>query len=335
MAIEFNLHNNSVDWIVGEYEDGHLNTSISIQRGAVWNTLYKSYLIVSMLSGISIGSLWLEKEPQGKGYKVVDGQNRIIAITQFINNEFTLSRSMRNSVKFVDGEDVGGKRFSQLSNAQQKKIRGYQVSIVIYNAMTELERATVFFLGNQAVKLSFGDLLPVSLGEDQMVIFDEICSHPFFTNIVVLGQKNEKNREALKIVIKYFILLNKEEIGLSGSDLIRVADRIGSGEIEVSTEEILPVLDYLCLAFADYKSKQRKYFTQVHLPTVIIVANEAREIGMDAEIFASKMDDFFMRNNGNQESRYYELSQRSTADVSRVRDRLEIMREDILGDNNV
>ena len=96
------------------YNSGELNYSPWYQRRSVWTTTQKSYLINTLLENKPIPAILMRYSldlEHGKTIReVVDGQQRIRAILEFCNNEF----SVRDSA-------TGDKQtFSQLSRAQRE-----------------------------------------------------------------------------------------------------------------------------------------------------------------------------------------------------------------------
>lgn len=66
-----------------------VDLSPDFQRGFVWDYKRKSQLIESLMLRIPIPAFYLAETSEGK-YQVVDGLQRLITITQFMKNEFSL-----------------------------------------------------------------------------------------------------------------------------------------------------------------------------------------------------------------------------------------------------
>jgi len=78
------------------------------QRNDIWDNAKKSRLIESILRDIPIPAIYLEKENDEK-YIVIDGQQRIRAIVQYLNNEFKL---------------VGLSKLEELKNLKYNNLKG-------------------------------------------------------------------------------------------------------------------------------------------------------------------------------------------------------------------
>lgn len=92
-------------WFRDRYVEGNLTIKLPYQRRPVWAKKQKCYLIESILLGFPIPEIYVQntRTPDGKTkYAIVDGQQRIRAILQFIGadddpneeefNKFTLDK---------------------------------------------------------------------------------------------------------------------------------------------------------------------------------------------------------------------------------------------------
>src|SRR4051794_34738610 len=88
----------------------HLNPAW--QRGAVWSRPKQALLIDSILRGYDVPMIYLREMPPDTSFKyeVVDGQQRLRAIWEFIDGAYVLSKGMEP----VNKRDVSEKHYSQL-----------------------------------------------------------------------------------------------------------------------------------------------------------------------------------------------------------------------------
>jgi len=93
------------------------------QRDDVWKRPQKSRLIESILRKIPIPSIYLAEDEDDK-YVIIDGQQRINAIVQYLNDEYGL-----------DGltiyEKLKNQRYSNLSNSDKIKISDAKIPVTI------------------------------------------------------------------------------------------------------------------------------------------------------------------------------------------------------------
>ncbi|MFQ5873492.1 MAG: DUF262 domain-containing protein [Dehalococcoidia bacterium] len=94
------------------------------QRRNNWPASAKRYLIDTLLRGLPMPRLYIRTvtDPKSKiSYReVVDGQQRLRTITEFIDGEFTLGR---------DAREFAGKKYQDLEEDEQRRFLSYEVSV--------------------------------------------------------------------------------------------------------------------------------------------------------------------------------------------------------------
>lgn len=118
-------------------ERKELELSPKFQRRTVWSPRGKSYLIDSILKGFPIPPFFIREKLLVRERRtireVVDGQQRLRTILEFINDGFTVMK--------IHNEDLNGFKYSQLSEEIQQQILSYPLSI---NTLIGTDDATVF-----------------------------------------------------------------------------------------------------------------------------------------------------------------------------------------------
>jgi hypothetical protein len=286
MAIKSNLDKHTVSWLKSQDDKGLLNKNISIQRKEVWDAERKSNLIVSILLDIPVESLLFE-EAGGKRLNVLDGKQRTLSLCAYLSDGFALSPKIR--LKEMDGTELAGKKFSELPEELQTRIREYELSISVLRPLDSEERATVFFMRNQAISLSKMDLSLVVLGEEAMNAFDLLRSHNFIRQKIKMTEPARRKHTDLQVLLQYLILRQRSEMGFSGSEIMNFCDDIKNGEAELAAEDTAGLLDYLDAALP----VKRQYLKKAHIPGVMLAARLAKDGGVPAEAFGSRLDAFF------------------------------------------
>lgn len=133
MKYNFNRTNKDVQTINEDFVNGKLFADQSYQRRKVWNEQDKVRLIETILMEYVMPEVFFwtaERDPETgiASTHIVDGQQRINTIVEFINNEFSLN------VKYLLNDNIketcGNKRFNQLENNYRTMIWDYPVSVV-------------------------------------------------------------------------------------------------------------------------------------------------------------------------------------------------------------
>ena len=318
MPIKSNLDKHTVSWLNRQNTEGKLNKNISIQRKEIWDAEKKSNLIVSLLLDIPIESLLFEEAEKGS-HNVLDGKQRTLTLCAYVEDEFALSPKIR--IKEIGGQPLVGMKFSGLPEEMQNSILDYELSISVLRPLEENDRATVFFMRNQAAALSKMDLSRVLLGEKHLNEFQKICEHPFLRGKIKLTEPARRKNEDLLILLQYLLLLKRPEAGFSGTEVMALCDDINSGEVDLSDVSYETVLDYLDQAFTE----KRQYLKKVHVPIALFVANQAMAKGVEPNDFAEMLDAFF--GELNQEEEYMAACLSGSSKRANVQTRLRIMGE--------
>ena len=128
--------------------NGQLKLATEFQRNAIWPSAAKAYLIDTILNERPIPLLFFQRGTSAqKGvptYTVIDGQQRLRAIFDFIDNRYRLTQSSKRSAYF-------NKQFSDLSTDLQDRIRNYDLVIEELSGYTEKDIRDMFVRINKYV----------------------------------------------------------------------------------------------------------------------------------------------------------------------------------------
>ncbi len=143
----------SISWFRQHYIDGRLELRPPFQRKPVWTNKQRSSLIESILLDIPIPELYVQitqDEGGSSSYGVVDGQQRLRTILQFVglenqgdqgegddNNLFKLDNLPKASLYL-------GKGFADLTAEQKKKFFSYEVCVRLLYTENQAEVEDVF-----------------------------------------------------------------------------------------------------------------------------------------------------------------------------------------------
>ncbi len=122
------------DWTIStlreKHERGKINPQPHYQREYVWNQKPElpSRLIESLLLQIPVPPLYFIRLDTGK-IEVVDGQQRLTTLIQFVTNKFKLKKLQKLS-------SLNGKLFQELSEQEQDKILDAPIRSIVIDADT-------------------------------------------------------------------------------------------------------------------------------------------------------------------------------------------------------
>ena len=137
---KFRIQTYPISDFVGWKARGELIISPSFQRRLVWSQRGKSYLIDTIVRGMPIPPIFIRQvvHPSRRltVREVVDGQQRISAILDFINGEFTVLPS--------HNPDIAKQKYDALSEHVQEAILSYSLSVNVLNVNSDAEVLDVF-----------------------------------------------------------------------------------------------------------------------------------------------------------------------------------------------
>lgn len=148
--MKFTSSPQTIAWFLSQYKDDRLTIKPPFQRKPVWSPKQKCYLIESILEEIPVPEVYVQVTTDEEGqsrYAVVDGQQRIRTILQFIgrdsdpeeqeSNKFVLDKLPSESKWF-------GKSFADLSPDERKEFFGYELTTRQLKTESEFEVRDVF-----------------------------------------------------------------------------------------------------------------------------------------------------------------------------------------------
>ena len=125
-----------VEWL----ENGSLVLTPKFQRRGVWKTPARSYLIDTLIRGMPVPPIYLRIRQSDDKKKiireVIDGQQRISAILDFVADKFALSKNL--------GIAYGARYFSELNSKHQDAIRQYSFTCESFSSISDQEVLEVF-----------------------------------------------------------------------------------------------------------------------------------------------------------------------------------------------
>ena len=127
--------------LVAEIREKELIVRPTFQRNMVWDRTRKSKFVESILLNIPIPTLFFADDENKK--VVVDGQQRLLALKEFLDNAYAL-----HGLEVL--APLNGKRFDDLTERQQRIIRNRTLRCLVISAKSDSEiRFQVFERLNQ------------------------------------------------------------------------------------------------------------------------------------------------------------------------------------------
>jgi len=163
----------------------HLNPSW--QRGPVWSPAKQALLIDSILRGYDVPMIYLRECPPSATYKyeVVDGQQRLRSIWDFIDGAYALSSDMEK----VGQTSISGLEFDDLPRRLRDKIKNFKVIIAFVKNAREPEISILFSRMQMGVRLNPAELRNAIQTGLRHAIDGLARLHPFFIESRIIASR--------------------------------------------------------------------------------------------------------------------------------------------------
>lgn len=157
----------------------------------LWPQEKKALLIDSIMSEIDIPKLYFN-HTKDKNYEVVDGQQRLWAIWDFLDDKYACK---------VDGKTQS---FSALDKATKDKIKHYKLQITVMEDADDEYLRTLFLRLQLGLLLITGEKLHAASGAMKDFIFKTMVAHPFIEGIGIPAKRYAKQTLCAQICVNVF-----------------------------------------------------------------------------------------------------------------------------------
>ena len=140
MSIDPKPSEQMISILRGMHNRRELVLSPKFQRRPVWPLAARSFFIDSLLNGFPVPPMHVRVTrlpgQQDSVLEVVDGQQRLLAVFDFLDGKLRLSRTLK--------AEWAGKKFSQLSEQLQNTILDRSLTIFQYSGVSDLDVLQIF-----------------------------------------------------------------------------------------------------------------------------------------------------------------------------------------------
>lgn len=159
---------------------GRIDTNPDYQRPAVWTTAQKQLLMDTIVRGYDIPKLYLRQVSNNpQKYEVVDGQQRLRAIFEFIKGEFRLPKN----IDPVLGLDIQNMKYEELPIEIRTEFDVYPLDIIVIDNAEEEEIREMFLRLQNGTTLKAQEKRNAMPGNMRDFIKD-LTNHNIFTDSV-------------------------------------------------------------------------------------------------------------------------------------------------------
>lgn len=159
----------------------------------LWSVEKKKLLIDSVFRNIDIPKLYFALNESGN-YDVVDGQQRLWAIWDYINDEFAIE---------IDGLK-GRRRYSELTKTQQDKFDQFELQIVLLTNADDEYLRELFLRLQLGLLLITGEKLKAETGEMRDFVFNVLARKSFVRKLGIPRRRFAKQTFCAQLCINLF-----------------------------------------------------------------------------------------------------------------------------------
>ena len=206
------MNDNRVTWSstnhpIADLKDWHRDQKIIIQpdyqRRSVWNQSAKIMLIDTILKNIPMPKIFLSKEinkTQSTVRKVIDGQQRINTILEFIDGKFALDAPYQGEYE--------GKKFAELPKLIQNQFLSYEIDFNEVSFISEEQIREIYSRVNKySFPLTTQELRKADYPGEFYRLAEKIASDEFFESIKLFTVANRRRSADVEYASELLVVL--------------------------------------------------------------------------------------------------------------------------------
>lgn len=245
-----------IETIYGRIKNKKLDLQPNFQRGEVWGTAKKQRLIDSIIRGWHIPPIHVIEIPGAEIREVLDGQQRLVSIRDFVENKFAINGNQEP--RSNDILELDGLYWSELPVRIRNKFNEFTIRILTVSDFLPGEPGELFHRLNQPTNLTSAEQRNAFFGEARQQVKDitEYMLDKGF-NRELIGFSN--SRMAYDDVIAKFLLtiengtLNKKITANTITAKYRDPEGFSSENISITINVLNIVYDMFHYSDCKYK----------------------------------------------------------------------------------
>lgn len=295
----------SVPWNTNQVSkmvsSGKVSFDNIIQRGYVWDISRKSKLITSLIMGIPIPPVFAKKS-EDKLYDILDGKQRLVTISKFLNDEFKLSGiEPFEYTEEVTGEkfvaDIAGKKFSELPEDLQEIIKTRSITIYYFDDITEEETRELFQRLNNGKALTTKEKNIAYCNDLEKLV--QLGKHRIFEDMLTKRAYDSKSYVTIIAKMYQMLTVEIENVSFSAAKFNEYISSINLTKEDMDMmAELFDDIEFVHDTIsADTEKASRKIakkmYKEIHLVSLVPFFKKAEEKEIDMSIFADWVMKFF------------------------------------------
>ncbi len=187
----------SIDSLIPRLQKGYYYIP-PFQRSYVWTNSQASKLIESIFLGLPIPSIFLGQDAESKKYFVIDGQQRLISLLRFYQDDFKLSG--------IDSR-WKGKKYSDLTDNEQFQLGDFSIHAIIVKEGNEINDDSIYQIFERintgGVNLQAQEIRASSYHGKFNNLLNELADYTEWDEFIQLNKTRQKPQE---LILRFFAL---------------------------------------------------------------------------------------------------------------------------------
>ena len=205
----------ALSWFYGEYKRHNLRLTPKYQRNPIWSIGQKCFLIDSIISQCPIPQVYINVISEGSGtnrktvYDVVDGQQRLRAILEFMQDEYKLVSTTAKSYPVSDiYKPHIGKKYSDLPPHLQDFIWNYPLAVQELRGWIDDEIRALFRRLNYVVeKLNKQEMRHSQYFGEFINAVEKLAKEDFWDSINLFSRRDFQRMRDIEFISELFALV--------------------------------------------------------------------------------------------------------------------------------
>jgi 5-methylcytosine-specific restriction endonuclease McrA len=290
------------------YED-KVNPNPVYQRLKVWDLKQNQMLIDSIIRGIDIPKIYLRKKDNGRfKYEIIDGQQRMKAIWDFLNNEYPLDSKAKSVIFDEKQYEIANKYYEDFDTTfQVEKFHRYSLDIIEILDATDDEISDLFYRLNNGTPLSPAEIRNAKPGKIKHFIKTIASKNPFFKKVSFKNKRFAYDQVTAQMML---LEINKGFADTRNKPLLQMYKDYKDNVPTTALNNMIKVLKILNNTFSD-KSKflNRAQTINVYLLISFLIKN----YHIDKSFYPKYFDWYISTEPKRQKSNEYKLLMTSSA----------------------